>query len=157
VSSRKIRDRAQAVRWRQAVEGLVVFTNGVFDLLHRGHVELLEQARALGQALVVGLNDDESARRLGKGPCRPVNCAADRARVLAALEAVDCVVIFPEETPESLIRELRPDILVKGSDYRAQQLPGREAVEQRGGKVVLIDLLPGYSTSAIIQRIRGAP
>lgn len=157
MSSHKIRDRTDAVAWRRGIEGIVVFTNGVFDLLHAGHVELLERARALGQVLIVGINSDESARRLQKGPGRPVNSAADRARVVAALEAVDCVVIFQEETPESLIRELQPDILVKGSDYRAETLPGREVVEQRGGKVTLVDLLPGYSTSAIIERIRGAP
>ncbi|GIW51051.1 MAG: hypothetical protein KatS3mg081_0406 [Gemmatimonadales bacterium] len=156
MSEHKIRDRAEAVRWRSAVEGPVVFTNGVFDLLHPGHVKLLEQARALGRALIVGINGDQSARKLGKGRGRPVNSAADRARVLAALAAVDCVVIFDEDTPEALIRELEPDILVKGSDYRADQLPGRAAVEERGGRVMLIDLLPGYSTSAIIERIRGA-
>ncbi len=157
MSSHKIRSRAEAIQWRWGIGGAVVFTNGVFDLLHPGHVKLLEHARALGTALIVGINDDESARRLGKGPGRPINPAPDRARVLAALEAVDCVVIFPEDTPESLIRELQPDILVKGSDYQAAELPGRSVVEERGGKVALIDLLPGYSTSAIIERIRGAP
>lgn len=156
MSSHKIRDRTQAVRWRNGIQGTVVFTNGVFDLLHPGHVKLLEHARALGEALIVGINDDASARRLGKGPGRPVNSARDRARVVAALQAVDCVVIFSEDTPESLILELQPDILVKGSDYRAGELPGRSVVEERGGKVILIDLLPGYSTTAIIERIRGA-
>ncbi len=156
MSSHKIRDRAEAARWRRGIEGIVVFTNGVFDLLHPGHVKLLEDARALGQALIVGINDDQSATKLGKGPRRPVNSAADRARVVAALEAVDCVVIFQEDTPESLVRELEPDILVKGSDYRETELPGRLVVEEWGGKVILIDLLPGHSTTAIIQRIRGA-
>ncbi len=156
MSSHKIRDRTQAARWRRGIQGPVVFTNGVFDLLHPGHVKLLERARTLGEALIVGINDDASAKRLAKGPGRPVNSARDRARVVAALEAVDCVVIFPEDTPESLILELQPDILVKGSDYRAVELPGRSVVEERGGKVILIDLLSGYSTTAIIQRIRGA-
>lgn len=154
MSRDKIRDRSGAVNWRRQISGVVVFTNGVFDLLHPGHVTLLEKARALGDVLIVGINDDRSAQRLGKGPGRPINTAADRARVLAALEAVDCVVVFPEETPEALIQELQPDVLVKGSDYRADLLPGRTIVEARGGSVRWVPLEPGYSTSALIEKIR---
>lgn len=133
-----------------------MFTNGVFDLLHPGHVAVLEQARAQGSALVVGVNDDASARRLEKGPGRPVSPAKDRARVVAALAAVDCVVIFPEDTPEALIGALRPDVLVKGADYRRDQLVGVDAIEARGGRGHVAALLPGYSTTALIERIRAA-
>lgn len=152
----KIRDRRSAAIWRREIGGVVVFTNGVFDLLHPGHVSLLEKARALGDVLIVGVNDDRSARRLEKGPGRPINPATDRARVLAALQAVDCVVLFGEDTPEALIQELQPDVLVKGADYSLDRLPGRATVEARGGSVRLIPLEPGYSTSSLIERIRAA-
>lgn len=157
MSTPKIRDRDAAVRWRQQVTGPLVFTNGVFDVLHPGHVAVLEEARALGAALVVGVNDDGSARRLAKGPGRPVNRAGDRARVVAALEAVDCVVLFPEDTPETLIAALQPDVLAKGADYTTDQMVGRAIVEARGGRIHLVRLEPGYSTTGIIQRIRAAP
>jgi D-beta-D-heptose 7-phosphate kinase/D-beta-D-heptose 1-phosphate adenosyltransferase len=134
----------------------VVFTNGVFDLLHRGHIDVLVAARAMGDALVVGVNDDASVRRL-KGPTRPVRTAADRAYVLAALECVDAVVIFPEDTPLALIRIVRPDILVKGGDYTAETIVGRADVESWGGRVVVVPLTPGHSTTSIIHRLRDSP
>jgi len=135
----------------------VVFTNGVFDLLHPGHVEYLEAARSLGDALVVGVNSDASARRLGKGPGRPVNDAVGRARVLAGLAAVDRVVIFEEDTPLELIMALRPDVLVKGGDYSRASIVGADFVESTGGTVLTIDLVPGQSTTSIVERLRGAP
>jgi D-beta-D-heptose 7-phosphate kinase/D-beta-D-heptose 1-phosphate adenosyltransferase len=131
-----------------------VFTNGVFDLLHAGHTTFLEGARALGDALIVGLNDDASAAGLGKGPGRPYLPLEDRARVLAALEAVDCVVPFGEPTPAQLIRELQPDVLVKGADYDPAAIPGREFVLARGGGVTVLPLLPGRSTTRLVERIR---
>lgn len=151
----KIRDRAEAVRWRATLSGRVAFTNGVFDLLHAGHVAFLDGARALGDALIVGVNDDASAARLGKGPGRPFVPLDDRMRVLSALAAVDCVVAFPEDTPADLIGALEPDVLVKGSDYDPTHLPGRDAVLRRGGTVTVIPLLPGRSTTALVERIRG--
>ena len=147
------RDEAAAERARLAAEGKrVVFTNGVFDLLHRGHVESLAQARALGDALFVGLNSDASTRRL-KGPRRPLVPQEDRAVVLAALAAVDAVVVFDEDTPAELIARLQPDILVKGADYAADQVVGRETVEARGGRVVRLPLVAGRSTTAFIEEI----
>jgi D-beta-D-heptose 7-phosphate kinase/D-beta-D-heptose 1-phosphate adenosyltransferase len=131
-----------------------VFTNGVFDLLHAGHTALLEDARALGDALIVGLNDDASAAALAKGGGRPFVPLEDRARVLAALQAVDCVVPFAEPTPADLIRELAPDLLVKGADYDPATLPGREHVLARGGRVTVLPLLPGRSTTRLVERIR---
>lgn len=131
----------------------VVFTNGCFDLLHGGHVSLLERARSLGDLLVVGLNTDRSVRRL-KGPSRPVVPEAERARILAALACVDYVVLFEEETPLRLIQTIEPDILVKGGDWALEQVVGREVVESRGGKVLLLPLEPGISTSRRIQAIR---
>jgi len=133
----------------------IVFTNGCFDLLHPGHVELLEQAKTLGSVLVVGLNSDESIRRLEKGKDRPIRKQEDRARMLAALEAVDYVVLFDEPDPGQLIEQLAPDVLVKGADWADRQIVGKEFVESRGGRVVIIDLVPGYSTTAELARIRG--
>lgn len=128
----------------------VVFTNGCFDLLHAGHVSLLERARGLGGCLVVGLNTDASVRRL-KGPGRPVNSQADRARVLAALACVDFVTLFPEDTPWSLIRLLKPDVLVKGGDYRRSQIVGADLVR----RVVRLPLLPGRSTTRLLKICAG--
>jgi len=128
-----------------------VFTNGVFDLLHRGHVEYLAEARALGDFLIVGLNSDISARKL-KGPARPINGELDRAVVLLALRSVDAVVLFDEDTPEELIREIRPTILVKGSDYEISQIAGAEFVQSKGGKVLTIPFRDGYSTTSMIKR-----
>ena len=129
----------------------VVFTNGCFDVLHRGHVEYLEAARALGDVLVVGLNTDDSVRRL-KGPSRPVNPEDDRAYVLAGLAAVDYVTHFAEDTPRDLIVALLPDVLVKGGDYRKEDIVGGAEVEAAGGEVVVAPLVPGRSTTAILKR-----
>lgn len=133
----------------------VVFTNGVFDLLHPGHVRYLQQARRLGDALIVGLNADESVRR-NKGPARPVNPEGERAEVLAALDCVDAVAIFAEDTPAAIISAVQPDILVKGADWPADQIVGRDTVEARGGRVVLMDVEQGHSTTSILDRIRRA-
>lgn len=145
-----------AVRWRAARRGgdRVVFTNGVFDLLHPGHVDLLRAARACGDHLIVGVNSDDSVRRL-KGPTRPVRAAADRARVVAALAAVDAVVIFEDDTPLRLVQALRPDVLVKGSDYTEATIVGASEVRGWGGDVVVVPLTQGQSTSAIMERLRG--
>jgi D-beta-D-heptose 7-phosphate kinase/D-beta-D-heptose 1-phosphate adenosyltransferase len=129
----------------------IVFTNGCFDVLHRGHVEYLESARGLGDLLVVGLNTDDSVRRL-KGPTRPVNPEDDRAYVLAGLAAVDYVTFFAEDTPRDLIVALLPDVLVKGGDYRKEDIVGGAEVEAAGGEVVVAPLVPGRSTTAILQR-----
>jgi len=154
-SAAKIRTGADAVTWRAAQRGPVVFTNGVFDVLHVGHVALLEAARAEGEALVVGVNSDASARMLGKGPNRPLVPDAERARVVAALESVDLVVVFVEPTPLSLIRLLRPDVLVKGADYALEEIVGASDVRGWGGRVVRVALVPGRSTTGLITRLRG--
>ncbi len=133
-----------------------MFTNGAFDVLHAGHVALLEAARAAGAALVVGVNADDSVRRLGKGADRPLVGEGDRARVLAALACVDCVVLFAEDTPLELIRALRPDVLVKGADYARDQIVGAADVEGWGGRVVRVPLVPGKSTTDLVRRLRGA-
>jgi D-beta-D-heptose 7-phosphate kinase/D-beta-D-heptose 1-phosphate adenosyltransferase len=127
----------------------------VFDLLHPGHVDYLERARALGAALIVAVNTDASARRLGKGDRRPVQPAPARARVVAGLEAVDKVVLFDEDTPLALIQAVRPDVLVKGGDYSRATIVGADIVESYGGSVQVIDLVPGYSTTDIVERLRG--
>jgi len=139
----------------QGKGGTVVFTNGVFDLLHPGHVRYLRQARAFGQALIVGINSDRSVRTV-KGSSRPINPARDRAEVLLALSSVDAVVIFDEETPHALVSTIQPDILVKGADWAADRIIGRDVVEARGGRVVRVELAPGYSTSELLRRIQGA-
>jgi D-beta-D-heptose 7-phosphate kinase/D-beta-D-heptose 1-phosphate adenosyltransferase len=144
------RDDAAARRARTT--GKVVFTNGVFDLLHPGHVDLLTTARSQGDALIVGINTDESVRRL-KGPKRPVRGENDRAFVLAGLEAVDLVVMFGEDTPLELVKALRPDVIVKGGDYSPDTIIGAKEVESWGGRVVVVPLTPGYSTTSIIERI----
>jgi D-beta-D-heptose 7-phosphate kinase/D-beta-D-heptose 1-phosphate adenosyltransferase len=131
----------------------VVFTNGCFDLLHPGHIGSLEQARALGDALIVGLNSDASVRQL-KGAGRPVLPERERAEILAALECVDAVVIFDDLTPREVIARLLPDVLVKGGDWPGDQIVGREEVEAAGGHVVSIPVVPGYSTTAILRKIR---
>ena len=131
----------------------IVFTNGVFDLLHPGHVRYLQEARALGGALVVGLNSDASVRR-NKGPERPINPEGERAEVLAALDCVAAVVIFDEDTPAEIVRACQPDILVKGADWPEDQIVGRDTVEARGGRVVRVAVEPGHSTTAMIDRIR---
>ena len=133
----------------------VVFTNGCFDLLHPGHIQSLEQARSLGDALVVGINSDESVRKL-KGAGRPVLPELERAEILAALECVDAVVIFPELTPREIITALLPDVLVKGGDWPGNQIVGREEVEAAGGQVVSVPVVSGYSTTAILEKMRAA-
>jgi D-beta-D-heptose 7-phosphate kinase/D-beta-D-heptose 1-phosphate adenosyltransferase len=158
-TSHKLIDREAAAAWvleLQARGRQVVFTNGCFDLLHPGHVHYLEAARTLGDALLVAVNTDASAGRLRKGPGRPVMPEADRARVLAALACVDRVVLFNEDTPLELITRLQPDILVKGGDYRLEDIVGRDAVLARGGRVAALPFLPGYSTTDLLARIREA-
>jgi D-glycero-beta-D-manno-heptose 1-phosphate adenylyltransferase len=150
----KVRPLTAAIAWRRSLTGPLVFTNGVFDLLHPGHVELLEAARLEGAALVVGVNSDASVRRLGKSPERPVSNETARARVLAGLTAVDCVVQFDEDTPLALIQALEPDVLVKGADYARDDIVGADWVEARGGRVVRVALLADYSTSALVERLR---
>ena len=151
----KVRRLADAIAWRREQQpGRVVFTNGVFDLLHPGHVELLEAARREGDALVVGVNTDASVRRLGKGPGRPLADEAARTRVLAGLEAVDCVVLFEEDTPMRLIEALEPDVLFKGADYQRDRIVGADWVEARGGRVVRVPVVTGFSTTALVERLR---
>ncbi|QJW85624.1 D-glycero-beta-D-manno-heptose 1-phosphate adenylyltransferase [Ramlibacter terrae] len=152
----KIVGRAQAARFLAALPGPVVFTNGVFDVLHRGHVTYLAQARALGGSLVVALNTDASARRLGKGPDRPLNAELDRAIVIASLEAVSLVTFFDEDTPVELLRELRPQVYVKGGDYDMAKLAETALVEGYGGRAVAIPFVDGYSTTALVKRIRAS-
>jgi rfaE bifunctional protein nucleotidyltransferase chain/domain len=144
----------QLMQWRNAGEA-IVFTNGVFDLIHPGHIAQLEAARAFGDRLVVGLNSDYSVQALGKGDDRPILNEFARATVVAALRCVDAVALFDEPTPLELITLVQPDVLVKGADYAVAEVVGREVVEARGGRVELIPLVPGFSTTAIIKRIRG--
>lgn len=132
----------------------IVFTNGCFDLLHQGHIDYLSKAADMGK-LVVGLNSDSSVKMLNKGEQRPLQDENSRALILASLHCVSLVVIFHEETPYELIKKVQPDILVKGGDYAIEQIAGHDIVQQRGGKVMTIDLVPGYSTSAIEKKIRG--
>ncbi len=150
----KIASREDALRRMAALPGPVVFTNGVFDVLHRGHATYLAQARALGGSLVVALNTDASARRLGKGPERPLNNEQDRAAMMAALESVSLVTWFDEDTPLALISELKPDILVKGGDYDMRKLAETQVVESYGGKALAIAFVDGYSTTALVNKIR---
>ncbi len=133
----------------------VVFTNGVFDILHPGHVRYLQQARALGDVLVIGINTDRSVRA-NKGPERPITPEAERAELLAALECVDMVTIFDEETPLNLISELLPDVLVKGADWAHDAIVGRDIVEDRGGRVVRVAVEQGHSTTSILHKIKGS-
>ncbi len=151
----RIRGWVAARQWREEQRGRVVFTNGVFDLLHPGHVDVLLGARRAGDLLVVGLNSDASVRRL-KGPDRPVRSEAERAYVLAALAMVDCVVVFEQDTPLELIRLLRPDVLVKGGDYTEATIVGAPDVRSWGGDVRVIPLTPGQSTTSIIRKLRGS-
>lgn len=153
----KITARHQAPARVEALraQGPVVFTNGVFDVLHRGHATYLAQARALGGSLVVALNTDASAKRLGKGPDRPLNNEQDRAQLIAALASVSLVTWFDDDTPESLIAQLRPDVLVKGGDYDMPTLPETRLVTSWGGRALAIPFVQGYSTTALVQKIRG--
>jgi len=133
----------------------MVFTNGCFDVLHPGHVDLLKRARALGDGLILGLNSDESVKMLKKGDDRPLNTQEDRAFVLAALECVDYIVVFHESTPLELIKGVRPQVLVKGGDWTPDKIVGREVVEKAGGEVLSLPLLEGYSTTSFVEKIRG--
>ena len=146
---------AAFVREARAAGRRIVFTNGVFDILHPGHLRYLQAARRHGDLLIVGLNSDASVRR-NKGPARPINPEQERAEVLAALECVDAVSIFDEDTPAVIIRRVQPDVLVKGADWPPDQIVGRDTVEARGGRVVLEAVEQGYSTSAIIEKARRA-
>jgi rfaE bifunctional protein nucleotidyltransferase chain/domain len=150
----KIMPRSGAEDWRRAVGGRVVFTNGVFDLVHRGHVDTLLAARRQGDHLIVGLNSDASVQRL-KGPTRPVNREAERSYVLAALTMVDAVVVFDEDTPLELILALRPDVLVKGGDYTPATIVGARDVRGWGGEVIVVPFTSGHSTTSLIERLRG--
>jgi rfaE bifunctional protein nucleotidyltransferase chain/domain len=146
---------AEFVRQARADGRRIVFTNGVFDLLHPGHVRYLQAARAHGDLLIVGLNSDASVRR-NKGPERPINPEHERAEVLAALACVDAVSIFDDETPADIIRRVQPDVLVKGADWPADQIVGRDTVEARGGKVILEPVEQGYSTTTLVKRIQSS-
>lgn len=152
----KILSRAEAAAFarklREAGKTLV-FTNGCFDVLHAGHAYLLNEARKQGDALILGLNSDQSVRRL-KGESRPVNKEEDRALLLASLQAVDAVVVFEEDTPEELISVIRPDILVKGGDYSKEQVVGGRLLKSYGGKVLIVPLMPGYSSSKTIEKLK---
>ena len=149
------RDQAIEFVARERSRGrVIVFTNGVFDILHPGHIRYLRDARALGDLLIVGLNSDRSVKALAKGPNRPINPEAERVEVLSALASVDAVVIFDEDTPHAIISALQPDILVKGADWGENAIVGRDIVEAHGGRVARIALAEGYSTTKIIGRIR---
>ena len=152
----KIAAREEARARVAALPRPVVFTNGVFDVLHCGHAIYLAQARQLGASLVVALNTDASAKRLGKGPDRPLNNQQDRAALLAALESVSLVTWFDEDTPLELITELKPDVLVKGGDYDMRKLAETAVVESYGGKALAIPFVEGYSTTALVKKIRSA-
>ena len=156
-TDRRIFYRISAVRmvnvWRLKSDR-IVFTNGCFDILHRGHVEYLQEAAALGDRLVVGVNSDASVRRLGKGEDRPLNDQDSRAKVLAALRCVDAVVIFEEDTPLELITALQPDVVAKGGDWKPEQIVGADLVKARGGEVRSLKLVDGFSTTALVERIR---
>jgi rfaE bifunctional protein nucleotidyltransferase chain/domain len=149
-------DWARARAWRESQRGRVVFTNGVFDLLHPGHLDVLRGARESGDALVVGVNSDASVKRL-KGPDRPVRSEAERAYVLAGLETVDAVTVFDQDTPLELVRHLRPDVIVKGGDYSPDTVVGAADVREWGGECIIIPLTPGQSTTSIIERLRTPP
>jgi D-glycero-beta-D-manno-heptose 1-phosphate adenylyltransferase len=157
MTPRRVSTAAEAAAFADRIRtrgGTVVFTNGVFDLLHPGHVRYLREARALGDALVVAINSDRSVRA-NKGPGRPVNPQDERAEVLLALEAVDAVTIFDEETPHAVVGLIQPDVLVKGADWGADNIVGRDLVEARGGRVVRMELSPGFSTTVLLDKVRG--
>lgn len=159
-SSKWFSDRSRAVEkveeWKASGDR-IVFTNGCFDILHPGHIELLSKASSFGERLVVGLNSDDSVMRLEKGDERPVMDETSRATLIMALEMVDGVVLFDEDTPLELISEVKPDRLVKGGDYQKESVVGKADVEANGGSVVLVQLLEGYSTSSVIEQIQSKP
>jgi rfaE bifunctional protein nucleotidyltransferase chain/domain len=143
------------VRERRAAGARIVFTNGVFDLLHPGHVRYLQDARRAGDVLIVAVNSDRSARALAKGPDRPINSEAERAEVIAALACVDLATVFDEDTPLQIVRALQPDVLVKGADWADGTIVGADVVEARGGRVMRVPLAAGYSTSNLVEKVRG--
>ena len=147
-------DAVRLVELARADGKVVVFTNGVFDILHPGHTRYLRDARAFGDLLIVGINSDRSARALGKAPDRPITAEAERAEVLSALASVDAVVVFDEATPHEIIKLMQPDILVKGADWGENDIVGRDVVEARGGRVVRVALAEGYSTTRLIEKVR---
>jgi rfaE bifunctional protein nucleotidyltransferase chain/domain len=153
-SATKVRTLGEAITWRTGQIGPVVFTNGVFDIIHPGHVELLEAARREGGVLLVGVNSDASVRRLRKAPDRPLVPQTARTRVVAAFAAVDCVTLFDEDTPLELIKALAPDVLVKGADYARAEIVGADWIESRGGRVVRVPIVQGFSTSSLVERLR---
>jgi rfaE bifunctional protein nucleotidyltransferase chain/domain len=156
VAGSRVLDAGAAARFvadRRAAGERIVFTNGVFDLLHPGHVRYLQQARELGDALIVGVNGDASVRR-NKGPGRPITPAHERAELVAALGCVDAVVVFHDDTPAEIIRGIQPDVLVKGADWPADRIVGRDTVEARGGRVVRVPVEHGYSTTGLVEKIR---
>ena len=151
------RNEAAAFAERARGDGrIVVFTNGVFDILHPGHLRYLQHARSLGDLLIIGLNSDASVRR-NKGPERPINAEGERAELLEALDCVDAVTVFDEPTPAEIIKAIQPHILVKGADWAEDAIVGRDTVESRGGRVVRVAIEPGYSTTEIIRKIRALP
>jgi rfaE bifunctional protein nucleotidyltransferase chain/domain len=150
----KVHDPSALARWLDALARPLVFTNGVFDILHRGHVTYLARARALGAALLVAVNSDSSVKRLNKGADRPLNVLADRVAVLAALECVDAVTWFDDDTPERLIAACRPEVLAKGGDWPVERIAGAAGVQARGGRVVSIAFEHERSTSALLEKIR---
>ena len=150
-----IEEVAQFAAGVRARGGKVVFTNGVFDILHPGHIRYLQEARQLGDALIIGINSDRSVGA-NKGPERPITPEAERAEVLLALEGVDAVAVFDEETPAEIIKRIEPDVLVKGADWGPDNIVGRDTVESRGGRVVRMELSPGYSTTELIRKIRAS-
>lgn len=133
----------------------IVFTNGCFDILHRGHVEYLTHAKDLGDKLILGLNTDASVKRLGKSPERPINSEETRATILAGLECVDAIILFNEDTPYELIKFVQPDVLVKGNDYKAEDIVGYDIVTAKGGQVITIQLVDGFSTTKLINKMKG--
>ena len=149
-----LEDALQFVTRARSQRKKIVFTNGVFDILHPGHARYLKEARSLGDVLIVAVNSDRSARAQGKAPDRPVNPESERCEVLSALACVDAVVVFDEDTPHEVIKAIQPDILVKGADWGENAIVGRDIVEARGGKVVRVVLAEGYSTSRLIEKIR---
>ncbi len=158
VSPARILSGDEAAKWTAALREsrkTVVFTNGVFDLVHPGHVRYLQEARALGDALIVAVNSDRSVRA-NKGRHRPINPEAERAEILGSLACVDAVVIFDEDTPHEIVRRIQPDVLVKGADWGPDNIVGRDIVEARGGRVVRIELEPGFSTTELIRKVHTA-
>jgi len=145
--------KQQLTLWR-FMDKKIVFTNGVFDLLHLGHIDYLSKAKDLGSVLIIGVNTDESAKRLGKGNNRPITDEVSRSTIIAALGFVDAVVLFSEDTPHELIKTIQPDILVKGADYKPEEIVGYDVVTAKGGKIETIEFLPGYSTTNIEKKIK---